>query len=493
MKKSILISAIFLIGIAFAVGMTKCGRRAEEPVTPTALPAPQAKGSSDIKSAFINVADKIGPAVVAISTERTHKVSYGGPVGRPRKRSGFGSQFEDQEPLERFFEEFFGPLPDREYKQKGLGSGFIIDKEGHILTNHHVIEGADKINITLPDGRTFPGVLKGQDPRSDLAVIKIKAKNLPVAELGDSEGVRIGEWVVALGNPFGHVLQSPKPTVTSGIISALHRRIPMPGGDRGYLDMIQTDAAINVGNSGGPLCDLDGRVIAINVAIFSTSGGYQGVGFAIPSNAAKKILEDLKEGKEISHGWFGVSIQGITPDIAEYFNLPDRKGVLISEIIPESPAEKAGLTPGDIIKAIEGKPINEMQDLLREIGRAKIGQEVRAEIIRDRVRKSINVTVGKRPSRAQLEEGGAHLPSEEIEAWRGIKATVMEKEVVIMEITPGSPSDEAGLSTGDVIREINKTKINSPAEYKKITGEARGLALVRTDRGYFTVKDNGSK
>jgi serine protease Do len=459
------------------------------------------KGEYDIQNAFIKVADAVGEAVVAISTERTHKVGMQRP-GIRFKRFGFGSPFGDKEdPFDKFFEDFFGQMPEREFKQRGLGSGFIIDKEGHILTNHHVVEGADKINITLPDGRSFEGTVKGADARSDLAVVKIKAKNLPAVELGDSNLIQVGEWVVALGNPFGHVLKSPKPTVTVGVVSALHRQLPAPGGERGYLDMIQTDAAINPGNSGGPLCDLGGRVIGINVVIFSTSGGYQGVGFAIPINDAKNILGDLIKGKEVSYGWLGVAVQEITPDLAKYFNLPDNKGALVSEVMKDSPAQKAGFKEGDIIKTIDGKEVNILQDVLKQISAKKVGKIARIGIIRDRVKMKLNVRIGKRPSRVELAEGKAFKVPEESKKWRGVKVTDITDEiardlqlennegVVIVEIDPSGAGYEAGLRKGDVLEEINRTKIRNLADYKKITGEAKGMALVRTERGYFTVKD----
>jgi len=502
---SYLVIALAVIGIIFGIARYSERKEIKEPKSAGAARVSAAKvsaikGEFDIQNAFINVANKAGKSVVAISTERTQKVGFSGPSMR-FKRFGFGRPFGEEDPFEKFFEDFFGGLPEKEFKQKGLGSGFIIDKKGYILTNHHVVSGADKINITLQDGRTFPGTLKGADPRSDLAIVEIKAKKLSVAELGDSELIHTGGWAVALGNPFGHILQSPEPTVTVGVISALHRRIPAPGGERGYLDMIQTDAAINPGNSGGPLCNLDGEVIGINVAIFSTSGGYQGVGFAIPINAAKDILADLIKGKEIAYGWLGVSIQDITPEIAEYFNLPDRKGALISEIVPGSPAEKAGLKPGDILRALNGKTINKVNDLLKEVGSIKVGNVVQVDIIRDRVKKSISVKVGKRPSRMELAGESVFAPPEELEKWRGIKVAAITDDiarelglrnmegVVLVDIDPASSAYDAGLRAGDVIREINKTKIRNLSDYKKLTRESKGLSLIRTDRGYFTVKN----
>ena len=213
-------------------------------------------------------------------------------------------------------------MPDRDYKQVGLGSGVIIDSSGYILTNQHVIDQADKIKVTLSDGREFKGEIKGQDARSDLAVIKIVAKDLPAVELGNSEKLRIGEWVVAIGNPFGFALEGAEPTVTVGVISALHRSLgKILSRNRDYTDLLQTDAAINPGNSGGPLVNLKGEVVGINVAIFSTSGGYQGIGFAIPINAAKRIISQLIAGKEVLYGWLGITIQDLTEDMAKYFGL----------------------------------------------------------------------------------------------------------------------------------------------------------------------------
>jgi len=464
------------------------------------------KGEFDIQSAFIRVADEVGSAVVAISTERTQKVSSNVPRFRFRKFGG-RSPFGDKDNFEKFFEDFFGQLPEKEFKQKGLGTGFIVDKRGYVLTNHHVVEGADVINITLPDGRSFPGKVKGSDPRSDLVIVKIDAKKLPVAKLGNSDLLQVGEWAVALGNPYGHIIKSPKPTVTVGVVSALHRQIPAPGseGRSGYLDMIQTDAAINPGNSGGPLCDLNGRVIGINVVIFSTSGGYQGIGFAIPVNLVKDVLKDLISGKEIAYGWLGVSVQEITPELAEYFKLPDTKGALISGIVPDSPAEASDLKSGDIVIAFNDVRINEVQDLLKEVNKADIDEKARLNVIRDGDKKTIYVTIGKRSPKLETEDAkGLEVP-EEAKKWRGISVASITDEiaedlrlkdkdgVVIVDVDPRSSSYESGLREGDVIHEINKTKIISISDYKKAVTDLKGLVLINTDRGYVTVKEDEKK
>ena len=459
------------------------------------------RGEYDIQNVFTKVADKVGKAVVSISTERTQRKGIQKPPLR-FKRFGQESPFREGDPLERFFEEFFGRFPEREFKQRGLGSGFIIDKKGHILTNYHVVESAEKISVTLPDGRNFEGTVQGADPRSDIAVVKISAKNLPAVELGNSDLVQVGEWVVALGNPFGHMLMSAEPTVTVGVVSALHRRIPAPGGERGYLDMIQTDAAINPGNSGGPLCDLNGEVIGINVAMFSTSGGYQGVGFAIPIGVVKGILGDLVKGKEIAYGWLGVSVQDLTPEIADYFGLPGQKGALISQVIPDSPAEKDELKEGDIIVSFNGKQIAAIRDLLREVGNAKIGQIAHVGIIRDKARKIIQVKIGKRPSKTEPPGEEKLKVPEESRKWRGIRVAnitddiardlgVTDKQgVVIMEIDPRSPAYSVGLRRGDILRGINRIRIKSVADYERVTREAKGTALARTERGYFTIEQD---
>lgn len=441
-----------------------------------------------VEEAFMKVAEEVGPVVVSISTERMQKVQMGFP----------GSHFGRDEFFDRFFSDFFKGMPEREFKQRGLGSGVIIDKEGYVLTNEHVVGSADKITVTLPDGREFKGALKGKDVRSDLAIIKIDAEDLPAARLGDSDKVKIGQWSIAIGNPFGYAVHSPKPTLTVGVISALERSLPaVQGRERDYSGLIQTDAAINPGNSGGPLVNIKGEVMGINVAIFSTSGGYQGVGFAIPINTAKEIMDVLIAGKKVLYGWLGVSIQDIDQKLADYFGLPDKKGVLVAKVLPDSPAEKDGLKDGDIIKRFNGKDVVNLKSLLKQVARVKVGSKASIEVIRDKKPVTVQVEIGERPS--SIEEESAKLPSEE--TWRGLGVSGITQElaqkynirqargVVVIGVEPDSPADEAGIIVGDVIDAINNRPIRNINDYNIMTSAIKGKALVRTARGFTVVKD----
>ncbi len=440
----------------------------------------------EVESAFVKVAEKVGPAVVSISTEHIERV---------KRREYYFGPFSDDDFFSDFFREFFGEIPQREYRRRGLGSGVIIDEEGYILTNEHVIEDAEKITVTLADGRELKGEIRGTDPRSDLAVVKIKAKNLPVAELGDSDSVRIGQWAIAIGNPFGFAVRSPKPTLTVGVISALHRSLPRTGRrERDYNDLIQTDAAINPGNSGGPLVNLEGKIIGVNVAIFTTSGGYQGVGFAIPINTAKQIVGRLIEGKKILYGWLGVSIQEIDEDLAEYFKLPDREGVLVVKVLEGSPAEETGFEEGDIIRTFNGYKVKDVRELLKRVGRSEIGKKVKVGVIQEGKETTLVVKIGERP--AEIEEFGKIS----IGKWRGIEVSEITSQiarrfnvrelsgVIVSDMEVGSAADNAGLKVGDVILEINRYPVKNLSDYKKVTARIKGNALVRTQRGYAVVR-----
>ena len=455
--------------------------------------------SVSLENAVINVANTAGKAVVSISTEHVEKIKGG-------KRLYFNQPFGQEQPFggendffRRFFDDYLGEIPDREFKQSGLGSGVIINAEGYILTNEHVIDEADKITVTLPDGREFKGEVKGRDARSDLAVIKIDAHNLPAVNLGDSDSLKIGEWVVAIGNPFGYAMQNPEPTVTCGVIGALHRSLgrAFPR-DKDYNDLIQTDAAINPGNSGGPLVNLKGEVVGVNVAIFSTSGGYQGVGFAIPINNAKRIINRLIEGKKIMYGWLAVTVQDMNDDLAKYFGSSDKSGVLVAKVLEDGPAKKAGMKEGDIIKQFDAKAVSNVRELIDRVSKTEVNKKVKINIIRDKKPAVLEVQIGSRPESTEEEEAVSQAESEK---WRGLSVEELTEEsamryrsqekkgLIVVDVEPGSPSDAAGLTPGEIILEINRQPIKSLADYQKATKPVKADVLVKTQRGYFLVKE----
>ncbi|MDD5072533.1 MAG: Do family serine endopeptidase [Candidatus Omnitrophica bacterium] len=466
----------FVFVLVFAV--SAFGLNGQAPANPQDLSV-----AKSLENTFSEVADKAGVAVVSISTVHMAKMGGGqGPMG-------------NDEMFRQFFKDFFGDIPEREFQQRGLGSGFVIDADGYILTNQHVISGADKIEVTLSDGRKFPAKVKGQDQRADLAVLKINAKNLKALELDDSDNVRIGQFAIAVGNPFGI---AGKPTLTVGVISALNRSLPRTHGDKDYSDLIQTDAAINPGNSGGPLVDIEGKVIGINVAIISTTGGYQGIGFAIPINTAKRVLSDLISGRKVLYGWLGVNVQDLDEDLAKQFGLTETKGVLIARILPGSPAEKGKMKNGDIIKTFDGKPVENVRELLKLVGRAPIGKKVKVVVLRDKRDVALDIEIAQRPE--ELKE----YAEAELGNWRGLEAQeltpassqkykVSEKGVVVTNVEPGSPSDEAGLRRGDVILEINKKPIKNIKDYDDAVKSVKGDALVLTSRGYAVVKEEAKE
>jgi serine protease Do len=376
------VSFLLLLGLAIS-----CEREKEAPGTqPGAVvsePASkQAVGPSDESGSFSRLAKMAGPSVVNISAVR---------VSGKKDYLPFGDLFGEDNPLNEFFKRFFGDQVPRDFKQKSLGSGFIIDTGGFILTNNHVVEKAEEIQVALSDGKRFEAKVVGRDPKTDIALILIEAGTpLTPLPLGDSDQAEVGEWVMAIGSPFG--LGN---TVTAGIISAKYRKI----GAGPYDDFIQTDASINPGSSGGPLLNTMGEVIGINTAIYSQSGGSIGIGFAIPINMAKDLLPQLKKG-EVIRGWLGVHIQGVTADLADKFGLAEAKGALVSEVTEGGPADNAGIVRGDVIISFDGKEIKTMADLPYMVGATPVGKTVKVEIIRKGKSKTLKVKVGEMEKQA---------------------------------------------------------------------------------------------
>lgn len=454
----------------------------------------------DLQKATINVASRVGASVVSISATVEQKIQtrfhYRGPQGRI---PGF-----DDDVFNRFFEDFFGNLPETLGERVSLGSGVIIDEHGYILTNSHVVKDADEITVTLADGRQLEAELKGVDPRSDLAVIKVESKKLPVTPLGDSDSLEIGQFVLALGNPFGISTEfnaiNKEPTVTMGVVSALNRFLPSPTGGIGHDGLIQTDAAINPGNSGGPLVDLNGNIVGINVAIMTRSGGYQGVGFAIPVNKAKRILDKLIKGEKVLYGWLGVGIQDLNDDLREYFKIEE--GVIVEQVFDDSPAKKAGFKEGDVILEFDGKKISNTRNLVNLVSSTKVGKKAAVVILREGKKEKLNVTIASRGDDKDIAllDGEALSQDEESFKYRGMEVTEIsrrmdlkkvkgENAVAITKIEKDSLADKAGLNEGDIIIRVGAIRVKSLKQFKKIVSSTKGDCLLKTNRGYFVIKE----
>src|SRR5512143_430410 len=393
--------------IALVIGITLCGCLALFPENSMAASkvSPQSVESlTKIGHAIAEISAAVKPAIVNISTTRTVKISGGAdPFDDPFFRRFFGDKFGRQR-------------QPKEQKSAALGSGVIVSSDGYIITNYHVVKDADEIKVLLSDKREFSGKVIGSDPKTELSVVKIEAAGLPTLQWGDSEALEVGEMVLAVGNPFGL-----NQTVTMGIVSAVGRANV---GIADYEDFIQTDAAINPGNSGGALVNVRGELVGINTAIFSTSGGYQGIGFAIPSNMVKSIMASLVKKGRVVRGWLGISIQNITPELAKQFNLKGEKGVLVSDVSENGPAEKAGLKRGDIIVEYDGKRTDEPNQFRNMVANTSPGEEHSLKVLRNDEVITLKVTIGELPADMQQAEAGAYE-----NALRGISVQDMTADI----------------------------------------------------------------
>lgn len=429
---------------------------------------------------FITLAEKLSPAVVNIST-----------VQKPTRRKerlfrGFRSPFQERDPFgtdpfKEFFERFFGEVPPQ--ARQSLGSGFIINPDGLILTNNHVIEQADQIKVVMQDEREFEAEVVGRDPKTDLALIKVTPQAaLPTVPVGDSDSLRIGEWVMAIGNPFGL-----SHTVTAGIVSAKGRII----GAGQYDDFIQTDASINPGNSGGPLFNTHGEVVGINTAIIA---GGTGIGFAIPINLAKELLPQLHAKGKVIRGWLGVMIQKVTPELARSFDLPQSLGALVAEVIEDSPADRGGLQRGDVITAFDGTKIRDMHELPRIVAKTPVGKQVSVDVLREGDTKTLKVTI------AELKDQTVTISPSDLTSQLGMEVQELTPEIAqqmglrdtegvfVAVVDDDSSAAEAGIRRGDIILEVNRQRVHNMRDYTEAlrrTAEATILLLI--SRGETTL------
>jgi serine protease Do len=458
--------------------------------TNAVAPTPEDTNVQMVPMSFSQLAKQVQPGVVNIRTVKTMK--GGGPVFR----HFFGNPFEENDPHggKNPFDDFFGPYsqgrPQEDHKQQSLGSGFIIDKDGYIVTNNHVIENADEIKVRLADETEYDAELVGRDPNTDLALIKIKgASNLVPLKMGNSEILPVGSWVVAVGSPFGL-----EQTVTAGIVSAKGRVI----GAGPYDDFIQTDASINPGNSGGPLLNMKGEVVGINTAIIAQG---QGIGFAIPVSMAEGIIAQLKDNGSVTRGWLGVGIQNLSPELAEYYGIKDKKGALVTQVFEGDPADKAGIELNDVIVSVDGKPVGSGRELSASIAAIPVDKKVDITVLRNGKEKSIMVQIAKRQD-TNLMAKGQPQNNEEL----GIQATEItpeaaqrygyaadEKGVLILSVKPGSKAEAAGLQAGDLVKEVNRVPVQTVeglrAELKKSKSADSNQVLVkRPNAGYVIIK-----
>lgn len=449
----------------------------------------------EIPASFADLAEDLLPAVVNISSSSTTAGTGNRPPMPP---------FPPGSPFEEFFEEFFENQPQNGPARRptSLGSGFVIDPSGIIVTNDHVIEGADEIKVRLNDDRVLTATVMGRDRKTDIALLKVDPEEpLPFVEFGDSGSARVGDWIVAIGNPFGL-----GGTVTAGIISSLARDIQQGP----YDDFIQTDASINRGNSGGPMFNLDGKVIGINTAIFSPSGGSVGIGFAVPSNLARQVVADLREYGRTRRGWLGVRIQTVSEDIAESLEMGEAIGALVATVTEGSPAADAGVEPGDVIISFDGQTVEEMRRLPRMAAEAEIGKTVDLVVLRDGERITLPLTIGELEEEQTAEAVPANAEGPDVAQGKiadlGIEVARITPElrtdyslseeaagVVITDVEPNSAAAEKGLARGDVIEEIDMRRVESPGDVTDQVAQAREkgrknvLLFIDRDQGKLFV------
>ncbi|MDD5434802.1 MAG: DegQ family serine endoprotease [Nitrospira sp.] len=477
----ILVFAGVIVGVVLSAnfGWISLGQAKVEPISPKVTEHLEAT-----EKAFVEISKRVVPSVVNISTTK---------ISRGNEGNQLSPFFQDP-----FFRRFFGDeffrdheMPKR-HKEQALGSGVIVSEDGYIITNNHVVSGADEIKVVLSDKREFTGKVVGADPKTDVAVIKIKANDLPTVLWGDSDNIEVGEFVLAIGNPFGL-----NQTVTSGIISAKGRANV---GIADYEDFIQTDAAINPGNSGGALVNIRGELIGINTAIFSRSGGYMGIGFAVPSNMVKSVMDSLVKVGKVTRGWLGVYIQDVTPELAKQFKLHTNQGALVSDIMDGSPAEKAGFERGDVIIQYNGKEIENTGHLRNMVAQTSVGKVVELKIIRESHEKVLKVNIGELPPDGAKE--GKHEEGDAEGVFKGVTVQGLTPEyrdkldipdkikgVIITAVESGSSAEEYGLKAGDVILEINKKATKTIKDFNKAVAEIKKgeSALILIYRDGMTI------
>ena len=432
--------------------------------------------------AFATVAEKATPAVVFIEVEKTVDVSQNRPGSYNDPFGFFGDDF-----MERFFgPQGRPPARRRQFRQQGAGTGFLISEDGYILSNNHVVGDADKITVTLSDGREMAAERIGTDPQSEVALIKIEGDGYDHLPLGNSSDLRVGSWVIAIGNPFGLT-----ETVTVGVVSAKGRSNI---GIADYEDFIQTDAAINPGNSGGPLLNLNGEVVGINTAIYSRSGGYMGIGFAIPINMATYVKDQLIETGKVTRSYLGVYIQPLTPELAESFDLEATDGILISQVSKDSGADEAGLKTGDVILEMNGKPVEDVGSFRNKVSSNPPGTEIELKINRDGKTRAITVTTGEFPGEEAAAASGPAAYEKLGLTVRDLTPELVERfgyedeqGVIVSNVMRGSPAAEAGIQPGHLITSVNREAVASVAEFKAALRSGKDddivLLLVKDQRG----------